>query len=192
MVRRWAKLEKDFLNKSGVFDISKIPDIYDCIKYDLLHNINILQLEQAEELYTYAKNLADVVIPQVNGDDVVASAAIVVAPASVVVALAAVVVALAVVVVNNDNADVDVKTLFFMNKEKKQTRKSRARKDEESQKCLNINDLVHERKRKEKSKAKKIMSLKIAFHVEKENVENKLSLNLQENKKKGEKYHRKN
>ena len=67
MVRRWAKLEKDFLNKSGVFDISKIPDIYDCIKYDLLHNINILQLEQAEELYTYAKNLADVVIPQVKG-----------------------------------------------------------------------------------------------------------------------------
>ena len=68
MVRRWAKLEKDFLNKSGVFDISKIPDIYDCIKYDLLHNINILQLEQAEELYTYAKNLADVVIPQVSCD----------------------------------------------------------------------------------------------------------------------------
>ena len=22
----------------GHFDISKIPDIYDCIKYDLLHN----------------------------------------------------------------------------------------------------------------------------------------------------------
>ena len=65
MVRRWAKLEKDFLNKNGVFDISKIPDIYDCIKYDLRHNSSILQLEQAEELYTYAKNLADVVIPQV-------------------------------------------------------------------------------------------------------------------------------
>ena len=41
MVRRWAKLEKDFLNKNGVFDISKIPDIYDCIKYDLLHNSSI-------------------------------------------------------------------------------------------------------------------------------------------------------
>ena len=66
MVRRWAKLEKDFLNKNGVFDISKIPDIYDCIKYDLLHNNNTLQLDQAEELYTYAKNLADVVIPQVG------------------------------------------------------------------------------------------------------------------------------
>ena len=39
MERRWNKLEKDFLNqKNGVFDISKLPDIYDCIKYDLQHN----------------------------------------------------------------------------------------------------------------------------------------------------------
>ncbi len=38
MVNRWGKLEKDLKLKSGEFDISKIPDIYDCIKYDLLHN----------------------------------------------------------------------------------------------------------------------------------------------------------
>lgn len=38
MVNRWKKLEKDFMLKNGKFDISKIPDIYDCIKYDLLHN----------------------------------------------------------------------------------------------------------------------------------------------------------
>ncbi len=38
MARRWGKLEKDFLPKTGVFDISKIPDIYDCIKYDVQHN----------------------------------------------------------------------------------------------------------------------------------------------------------
>jgi inositol hexakisphosphate/diphosphoinositol-pentakisphosphate kinase len=38
MVNRWGKLEKDFKLKCGEFDISKIPDIYDCIKYDLLHN----------------------------------------------------------------------------------------------------------------------------------------------------------
>ena len=38
MVNRWGKLEKDFKLKNGQFDISKIPDIYDCIKYDLLHN----------------------------------------------------------------------------------------------------------------------------------------------------------
>ena len=66
MERRWSKLEKDFLNKAGLFDISKVPDIYDCIKYDLQHNKDILQCDQAEELYTYAKNMADVVVPQVN------------------------------------------------------------------------------------------------------------------------------
>ena len=38
MINRWTKLEKDFKSKTGYFDISKIPDIYDCIKYDLLHN----------------------------------------------------------------------------------------------------------------------------------------------------------
>ena len=38
MINRWAKLVKDFKSKNGDFDISKIPDIYDCIKYDMLHN----------------------------------------------------------------------------------------------------------------------------------------------------------
>ena len=61
------KLEKDFLGKSGVFDISKVPDIYDCVKYDLQHNRQVLISGHAEELYTYAKNMADVVIPQEYG-----------------------------------------------------------------------------------------------------------------------------
>ena len=30
--------KQDFKRKGGKFDISKIPDIYDCIKYDMLHN----------------------------------------------------------------------------------------------------------------------------------------------------------
>lgn len=65
MGRRWGKIEKDFCTKNKRFDISKIPDIYDCIKYDLQHNNHTLQFEHAEELYTYAKSLADIVIPQV-------------------------------------------------------------------------------------------------------------------------------
>lgn len=66
MGRRWGKIEKDFCTKNKTYDISKIPDIYDCIKYDLQHNQHTLQFDQAEELYMYAKYLADIVIPQVR------------------------------------------------------------------------------------------------------------------------------
>ncbi|KAJ6224578.1 hypothetical protein RDWZM_003123 [Blomia tropicalis] len=69
MQRRWAKLEKDFKLKCGQFDISKIPDIYDCIKYDLQHNQHILQFTDSQDFYTYAKALADIVIPQEYGSD---------------------------------------------------------------------------------------------------------------------------
>ena len=87
MLRRWSKLEKDFyLKKQDKFEISKIPDIYDgkstikcfekkyflifftyqAVKYDLMHNRNILNFENAYNLYTCTKALADVVIPQVK------------------------------------------------------------------------------------------------------------------------------
>lgn len=66
--RRWAKLEKDFkFPRSKRFDISKIPDIYDCIKYDLQHNQHTLQFQFAHELHAYAKALADIVVPQEYG-----------------------------------------------------------------------------------------------------------------------------
>ena len=72
MARRWGKLEKDFCVKnSNKFDISKIPDIYDCAKYDVQHNRAVLEntdaWKVAVELYINAKNLADVVIPQEYG-----------------------------------------------------------------------------------------------------------------------------
>lgn len=66
LIRRWAKLEKDFKLKTDNYDISKIPDIYDCIKYDLQHNQKTLQFERAEELFLCSKALADIVIPQVG------------------------------------------------------------------------------------------------------------------------------
>ena len=65
-MRRWGKLIKDFLAKDELYDISKIPDIYDCIKYDLQHNMKILRFTDAEELHTLAKAMADIVIPQVK------------------------------------------------------------------------------------------------------------------------------
>ncbi|XP_018103814.1 inositol hexakisphosphate and diphosphoinositol-pentakisphosphate kinase 2 isoform X12 [Xenopus laevis] len=66
MLRRWSKLEKDFKTKNGRYDISKIPDIYDCIKYDVQHNCS-LKLENTMELYRLSKALADIVIPQEYG-----------------------------------------------------------------------------------------------------------------------------
>ncbi|XP_040198459.1 inositol hexakisphosphate and diphosphoinositol-pentakisphosphate kinase 1 isoform X14 [Rana temporaria] len=66
MLQRWSKLERDFRMKNGRYDISKIPDIYDCVKYDVQHNSS-LALEGTDELFKLSKSLADVVIPQEYG-----------------------------------------------------------------------------------------------------------------------------
>ncbi|XP_053573704.1 inositol hexakisphosphate and diphosphoinositol-pentakisphosphate kinase 1 isoform X3 [Bombina bombina] len=66
MLQRWSKLERDFRMKNGRYDISKIPDIYDCVKYDVQHNSS-LKLEGTDELFKISKSLADVIIPQEYG-----------------------------------------------------------------------------------------------------------------------------
>uniref|UniRef100_A0A8C2EHU2 Inositol hexakisphosphate and diphosphoinositol-pentakisphosphate kinase n=1 Tax=Cyprinus carpio TaxID=7962 RepID=A0A8C2EHU2_CYPCA len=66
MLRRWSKREKDFKMKNGRYNISKIPDIYDCIKYDVQHN-SLLKLDNTMEIYRLSKALADIVIPQEYG-----------------------------------------------------------------------------------------------------------------------------
>ncbi|XP_030232697.1 inositol hexakisphosphate and diphosphoinositol-pentakisphosphate kinase 2 isoform X2 [Gadus morhua] len=66
MLQRWSKLERDFRMKSGRYDISKIPDIYDCVKYDVIHN-GSLGLEDTLELFRLSRALADIVIPQEYG-----------------------------------------------------------------------------------------------------------------------------
>uniref|UniRef100_A0A7N8Y1Y7 Inositol hexakisphosphate and diphosphoinositol-pentakisphosphate kinase n=1 Tax=Mastacembelus armatus TaxID=205130 RepID=A0A7N8Y1Y7_9TELE len=66
MLQRWSKLERDFRMKDGRYDISKIPDIYDCIKYDSQHNAS-LGLEDTPELFRLSRALADIVIPQEYG-----------------------------------------------------------------------------------------------------------------------------
>ncbi|XP_072520338.1 inositol hexakisphosphate and diphosphoinositol-pentakisphosphate kinase 1 isoform X2 [Salminus brasiliensis] len=66
MLQRWSKLERDFRMKSGRYDISKIPDIYDCVKYDTQHNSS-LGLENMLELFRLSRALADIIIPQEYG-----------------------------------------------------------------------------------------------------------------------------
>jgi hypothetical protein len=61
--KRWIKLYQDFYNtKKDRFDISKIPDVYDNIKYDLIHNKTILN-DEAYHLYYCISLLANYVMP---------------------------------------------------------------------------------------------------------------------------------
>lgn len=47
MVDRWTKLERalykppEHPDKGGVFDCSQIPDVYDSVKFDLIHNSHL-------------------------------------------------------------------------------------------------------------------------------------------------------
>ncbi|GMR55881.1 hypothetical protein PMAYCL1PPCAC_26076, partial [Pristionchus mayeri] len=71
--RRWSKELREFkrVDKRGdvEFDISKIPDIYDNIKYDMEHNpdLCINKEEDFERFYLCVKNMADIVVPQEYG-----------------------------------------------------------------------------------------------------------------------------
>ena len=59
---------QDYYNtKKDRFDISKLPDIYDCIVYDVLHNQRQLNLRNLRTLYEATKPLADYVVPQEYG-----------------------------------------------------------------------------------------------------------------------------
>ena len=71
--RRWGKLMHDFRRPSTLYidhmyyDISKIPDIYDNVKYDMEHNPELCldHEEQFERMYLCVKNVADVLVPSV-------------------------------------------------------------------------------------------------------------------------------
>ena len=68
---RWRKLAKALYTekKGGVFDISKIPDIYDSAKYDAIHNAGLVGRDLLLPVYATAKALADAVIPNEYGVD---------------------------------------------------------------------------------------------------------------------------
>ena len=63
LYKRYIKLKNDFFNtKKNLFDISKIPDIYDNIKYDIIHNKDLMN-ESAYELFEEISLLANFVMP---------------------------------------------------------------------------------------------------------------------------------
>jgi inositol hexakisphosphate/diphosphoinositol-pentakisphosphate kinase len=61
--KRYVKLKNDFFNnKKNKFDVSKIPDIYDNIKYDIIHNKELMN-NSAYELFDEVSLLANFVMP---------------------------------------------------------------------------------------------------------------------------------
>ncbi|GLD99008.1 hypothetical protein PINS_up007726 [Pythium insidiosum] len=67
MRERWAKLYRDFYSKkTETYDLSKIPDIHDCIRYDGIHNSH-LHLTNIRELLDIAGSLAHALVPQEYG-----------------------------------------------------------------------------------------------------------------------------
>lgn len=64
MCGRWEKLHKDFYSSDkNEYDLSKVPDVYDMIRYDCLHNGH-LNLKVMEDLYEMAATLENIIVPQ--------------------------------------------------------------------------------------------------------------------------------
>lgn len=69
MLDRWEKLNKDFFStKTSQYDLTKVPDVYDMIRYDVLHNSHV-DLDGMEELYRLAAALENSIVPQEYGKD---------------------------------------------------------------------------------------------------------------------------
>jgi hypothetical protein len=72
MQERWDKIRKDLYDDElAAFNISKVPDVYDSIKGDLLHSKDFFGpfMQDLIPLYVTAQLLADSVVPQEYGLD---------------------------------------------------------------------------------------------------------------------------
>ena len=65
MVNRWQRLYDSFFNGSR-FDTSKVPDLYDYMKYDVIHNTDRV-MPIAVPLFSHARDLAAFVVPREYG-----------------------------------------------------------------------------------------------------------------------------
>lgn len=69
MFDRWKKLNKSFFNaKTSIYDLTKVPELYDMCKYDVLHNSHC-KFSVMEDLFEKSKLFAECVVPQEYGID---------------------------------------------------------------------------------------------------------------------------
>jgi hypothetical protein len=67
LLTRWEKLYKDFYNKdTNLYDLTKVPDIYDMARYDVLHNESPL-LPSLGPVFEESRLFSFAVVPQEYG-----------------------------------------------------------------------------------------------------------------------------
>ncbi|KAL3914527.1 MAG: hypothetical protein SGILL_006070 [Bacillariaceae sp.] len=68
LTERWKFIYKRLYDPDeDVFDLSRIPDVHDNTRFDVLHNPHLGLTSTLEKLYSLAKSMADCVVPQESG-----------------------------------------------------------------------------------------------------------------------------